>query len=240
LPINRPYSALNPDGSVTGIAPTLAKTIMGRLGVPEMEGVIATYGELVPGMQAGRWDFVAASLTITKQRCAQVKFSDPIVFEGSAIVSLRGSLPNQPQLVADLAKQKLVIGVQAGGANSRAALAAGVEQSNMLQFPNDAAVIDALVAKRIQVAFGAQSSLKIAYGMRNLDVVVTFPVADDPANGSGSAFRPTDTDLYDAFQRELRAMKASGEYLKVAREFGFDTPANLIQVTAEQACAAQQ
>jgi polar amino acid transport system substrate-binding protein len=232
-----PFSALNPDGSVTGIAPTISKQIMTRLGVPQMEGAIATYGELIPGMQAGRWDFVSASLTINKQRCSQVKFSDPIVFDGTAIVSLKGALPNPPKLIADIVRDKIVIGVQSGGANSRAALAAGVDQANMLQFPNDAAIIDGLLAKRIQVAFGSNSSLKVAYGMRNLDVVVTYPVADGPANGSGCAFRPDDTDLYDAYQRELRAMKASGEYQQIMKQFGFDPPPpEQLNMTAEQAC----
>lgn len=234
-----PYSALNTDGSVTGVAPTISKAIMTRLGVPEMEGIIATYGELVPGMQAGRWDFVAASLTINKQRCSQVTFSDPIVFDGTAIVSLKGALPNPPKLLAEIVRNKVVIGVQSGGANSRAALAAGIDQANMLQFPNDAAVIDGLIAKRIQVAFGANSSLKVAYGMRNLDVVITYPVADGPTNGSGCAFRPTDTDLYAAYQRELRAMKASGEYQQIIKQFGFDAPPpEQLNMTADQACEA--
>ena len=232
-----PFSALNPDGSVTGIAPTISKQIMTKLGVPQMEGVIATYGELVPGMQAGRWDFISASLTINKQRCSQVKFSDPIVFDGTAIVSLKGALPNPPKLLAEIVRNKVVIGVQSGGANSRAALAAGIDQANMLQFPNDAAVIDGLIAKRIQVAFGSNSSLKVAYGMRNLDVVVTYPVPDGPANGSGCAFRPDDTDLYTAYQRELRAMKASGEYQQIIKQFGFDAPPpEQLNMTADQAC----
>jgi polar amino acid transport system substrate-binding protein len=188
-------------------------------------------------MQAGRWDFVSASLTINKMRCAQVKFSDPIVFDGTAIVSLKGALPNPPKLVADIVRDKIVIGVQSGGANSRAALAAGVDQANMLQFPNDASIIDGLIAKRIQIAFGSNSSLKVAYGMRNLDVVVTYPVADGPANGSGCAFRPDDTDLYDAYQRELRAMKASGEYQQILKQFAFDPPLpEQLNMTAEQAC----
>lgn len=234
-----PFSALNPDGSVTGIAPTISKQIMTRLGVPQMEGVIATYGELVPGMQAGRWDFVSASLTINKQRCAQVKFSDPIVFDGTAIVSLKGAMPNPPKLLAEIVRDKIVIGVQSGGANSRAALAGGIDQANMLQFPNDASIIDGLIAKRIQVAFGSNSSLKVAYGMRNLDVVVTYPVADGPANGSGCAFRPDDTDLYAAYQRELRAMKVAGEYQLILKQFGFDAPPpEQLNMSAEQACEA--
>jgi polar amino acid transport system substrate-binding protein len=56
-----PGSVLNPDGTLDGLAPTFAKLIMGRLGVPDVQGIAATYGELIPGLQAGRWDFIAAA-----------------------------------------------------------------------------------------------------------------------------------------------------------------------------------
>src|SRR5262245_56503938 len=52
-----PFSALNPDGTLTGVAPTISQMIMRRLGITEMEGFIGSYGELVPGMLAGRWDY---------------------------------------------------------------------------------------------------------------------------------------------------------------------------------------
>jgi polar amino acid transport system substrate-binding protein len=231
-----PFSGLNPDGTLTGLAPTLAQAVMTKLGVPGMEASLATYGELIPGMQAGRWDFVAASLTVNKQRCEQVKFSDPIAFDGSTIVSLKGKLPNPPKLLADIVSQKLTVGAQAGGANSRAALAAGVQQTNLRQFPDDNAVIDGLVAGRIQVAFGANSSLKRAYSSRNMEFDVVFPVPDSPPPGSACAFRMEDTDLHEAFQKELRAMKLSGQYLEIARKFGFDTPPNLMERTDEEVC----
>ena len=44
-------------------------------------------------MMAGRWDFVAASLTITKARCAQVLFCDPLVYDGDVIVALKDTQP---------------------------------------------------------------------------------------------------------------------------------------------------
>ena len=231
-----PYSGVDPDGTLTGLAPALSKRIMGRLGVPEVAGVVAGYGELIPGMQAARWDFISASLSITKLRCGQVSFSDPIVYDGGSFVSLKGVLAKPPKLVADVVAQKLVIGVSAGGAIARFALDAGVSPANILQFPDNVAIIDGLVAKRIQVAFQNDASISPVYKQRNLDVDVTFPIADDPTSGSACAFRPTDTDLYAAFQQELRAMKASGEYLTVARQFGFDTPPALIPVTIDQAC----
>lgn len=231
-----PFSSLNPDGSLSGLAPTLAKLIMGRLGVPDVEGIVATYGELVPGMQAGRWDFIAAALAISKQRCAQVLFSDPVLFDGGSFVSLKGELADPPKLVTDLVAKKLVIGVLAGGAHARVAVEAGVDPANIRQFNSDVSTIDGLVAKRIQVAFGSNAGLSNVYKQRGLDVTVAFPIADDPENGSACAFRLADTDLHAAFQQELQAMKSSGEYLPIARQFGFDTPPELLFVTAAKLC----
>jgi polar amino acid transport system substrate-binding protein len=236
LPNQPPFSGIDPDGTLTGCAPAFAKLIMARLGVPQMEGIAATYGQLVPGLQAGRWDFIAAALSITKQRCEQVLYSDPLLFDGGSFVSLKGELAAPPTLVTDLVAQKLIIGVSTGGAHSRVALEAGVDPANIRQFPGDVSIIDALVAKRIQVAFGSNSSLSNVYRQRDLDLAVTFPIADDPSNGAACAFRLGDTDLHAAFQRELRAMKASGEYLPIARKYGFDTPPELIFLTSDTLC----
>jgi len=231
-----PFSGPAPDGTPTGLGPTLAQAIMAKLGVPAMTASVAAYGELIPGMQAGRWAFVAGLLSITKQRCDQVLFSDPVAFDGSAIVSLRGSLPNPPRTLADIVRQNLVVGSPAGGQNSRMALEAGVSQDNLRQFPDNNAIVDGLVAGRIQVAFGAYSGLARAYKARNVDFEVVYPVADSLPPGSGNVFRREDPDFHAAFQAELRAMKKSGAYLEIARSFGFDTPANLIDVTAQEAC----
>src|SRR3979490_647004 len=73
-----PFSALNPDGTLTGVAPTITQMVMKPLGITEIEGFIGSYGELVPGMLAGRWDFIATCLTVTQPRCQQVAYSDPI------------------------------------------------------------------------------------------------------------------------------------------------------------------
>ena len=233
-----PFSGITPDGKLIGMSPTLCQAIMTRLGVPEMEGTVATYGELVPGMQAGRWDFIAASLTITQQRCAQVAFSDPILFDGGSIVSLKDTITNPPKTVAELIARKLKVGVQSGGNHSRVLLAAGIEPANMLQFSNDVSIIDGLVAKRIQVAFASSSGMKNTYRQRKLEVDFTFPVADDPVHGSACAFRKQDTDLHSAFQEQLGLMKKSGEWQKLAASFGFDIPPEMANHTAEQLCSS--
>jgi polar amino acid transport system substrate-binding protein len=233
-----PFSALNPDGTLTGAAPTISKTIMERLGVPEMEGFIATYGELIPGMMAGRWDFVSASLTITPARCSQVKFADPLIYDGAAIIYLKGTDGPAPTKLADVAKLDIPFGVLQGGADLRATLAAGVSPANIMQFETDQATVDALLAKRMKYGLATHSALQTIMAQRNIQLEIVYPIPDDQARGSSCAFRPADTDLYDAYQKELRAMRESGEYLSIIRKFGYDTPPELMKITADQACAA--
>ncbi|MBX9758170.1 MAG: transporter substrate-binding domain-containing protein [Beijerinckiaceae bacterium] len=232
-----PFSALNPDGTMSGLSPAIARRILERIGVPRMEGAVATYGELVPGMFAGRWDFVAASLTITKERCGQVLFSDPMSFEGPCIVSVSEKNTAKPLTKADLIKMNVTVGVHQGGAQYRELLASGMPPDRIIQFAHEALLFDGLMAGRVQYLWAAHLPTQEIIKRRRAKVDMVFPVADATAPGAGNAFRTQDTDLHAAFQEELRAMKRSGEFLKIAEEHGFEIPADLLHATAEQQCA---
>jgi polar amino acid transport system substrate-binding protein len=233
-----PFSSLNPDGTLDGAAPSISKAILERLGITEIEGVVATYGELIPGMMAGRWDFVSASLTITKPRCTQVLFADPMILDGSALFYKKDA-PAAPKSVADIVKLNAMVGSQAGGADYRQILADGVPPGNIVQFPTDLAIVDGLLANRMPYALTANSALKAVIQQRKLtDLTIVYPVVDDPPKGSACAFRRTDTDLYDAYQTELRAMKASGQFADILKRYGFETSPDLLALTADKACAA--
>ena len=233
-----PFSALNPDGTMTGIAPTIAQRVMERLGVPKMEGVVATYGELIPGMLAGRWQFVAASLTITKERCSQVRFCDPLSFEGNCIVSMPEKNALKPQTMKDLIQGNVSVGVPTGGAQYRQLLAAGISPDNIRQFSPDTAMFDGLIAGRVQYLWASHLPAVEIARRRRIPFDIVFPVADSATPGAANAFRVQDTDLYDAYQKELRALKASGDYLTIANQFGFEIPPDLMNATAEQQCKA--
>ncbi len=237
FPNQPPFSALNPDGTVTGAAPTITKTIMQRLGIPGIEGFLATYGELIPGMMADRWDFVSAALTITKARCSQVRFADPIIFDGDNIVAVKNHPGAMPKRLSELAKGGFVVGAPAGGADVKALLAAGVTLDNIRQFTNDQSEIDALLAKRIDYGVMSPSGVRQMIKLRNVDLEITYPVEDDPPRGSACAFRPQDTDLYNAYVGEMRKMRASGELTAILTSFGYDTTMEQLSVSVEQLCA---
>ena len=233
-----PYSGLNPDGTITGLAPTVVQLIMGRLGVPKVEGIVAPYGQLIPGLQAARWDMIGAVLTITKERCQQVAYADPITDDGGAFGFIPSVLADAPKTIVEAGQKRLKIGILTGSYLAQKLQSANVPISDISQFADNPSLIDGLAAKRVQVALSTYSSLRDLKKARNNLFEIKYPIPDDPPHGGSPAFRPGDTELYQAFQRELKAMKKSGEFAKLAEQFGFDALPELLEMTAEQACSA--
>jgi polar amino acid transport system substrate-binding protein len=229
-----PFSALNPDGTLVGVAPTITKMIMNRLGITQIEGFLGGYGELVPGMLAGRWDFIASCLTVTQPRCQQVAYSDPITSDGRCIVTLKGQ--RGPKKISEL--KDYVVGLLGGGADFRLVQLRAVPLANLRQFPNDTALLDGLLARRFQAQFGSHPGIAEMIRRRGLEkeLEVVYPIEDDAISFAACAFRKDDTDLHAAFQRELRALKASGEFATAVSSFGFDVGDRLLNATPEQAC----
>ena len=231
-----PFSAMRPDGSMTGVGPTMARRVLERLGIPKMEGAIATYGELIPGMMAGRWDFIAAAMTMTKERCKQVLFADPMTFEGPCIVAPGAANPGRPQTIADLARLKVSVGALSGGAQYRQLVEGGVALDKISQFANENNMIDGLIAGRVQYLYVTHLLITEISKRRNIVFDVVFPVADAAAPGASNVFRSGDAEFHAAYQRELRALKATGEFQEIARQFGFEIPEGLTGATSERQC----
>lgn len=234
-----PYSGLNPDGTVSGFVPILVSWIMSNLGVPKIEGVAVSYGELIPGLQAGRWDMIAASFRLTKERCPQVLFTDPVTFDGGALAFVESDLPNPPRSLKELADSDLSIGLLQGTYLLGRMTDLGVPDARMSQYPDNPALIDALLAERVDIALSTNASLKLLLNQRPGAYETIYPLPEDPPVGSGPAFSRANADLHTAFNAELAALRDSGELDKLAAEFGFDPPPeNLRGVSAEEICAS--
>ncbi len=233
-----PASIINPDGSVSGQGPMTVQTIMKRLGVPKVNGIVATFGELVPGLQAGRWDMIGGVISVTKARCAVVQYTDPFEYNGLEIAYYANNVSPAPTSLADVIKRGLVVGFNSGSAYIAYSQSKGMSQDKIVQFKDTPALLDALQTKRVQVVVSDTGSLLLTpdqvqkYNFQHLD----YP-PDGPFLAGALAFRPSDKSLYDAFQKEFRSMKASGEFDRISKQFGFPPfPADLKNVTADEAC----
>jgi polar amino acid transport system substrate-binding protein len=62
---------------VTGESPEIIRAVLGKIGVKKIDSVLTEWGGLIPGLQAGRFDLIAAGMYITPERRQQVLFTDP-------------------------------------------------------------------------------------------------------------------------------------------------------------------
>src|SRR3546814_5731520 len=79
--------------------PEVAKAVLKKMGIPEVDGVLTEFGSLIPGLKAGRFDIIAAGMFITPARCKEVAFSKPSYGIGQAFLVKEGN----PQSLKDYA-----------------------------------------------------------------------------------------------------------------------------------------
>ncbi|TAL93779.1 MAG: ectoine/hydroxyectoine ABC transporter substrate-binding protein EhuB [Paraburkholderia sp.] len=232
-----PFAYTTPDGKVTGESPEIARKIFARMGVKKVDGVLTEWGSLIPGLRAGRFDVIAAGMYITPERCKQVAFADPQYQIQDTLLVLKGN-PKNLHSFGDIGKQPDVkLAVMAGAVELANSRDAGVKDAQLLQVPDTTAELQAVRARRADAAAGTTLTMKglAAKDADQVEAVAKF--TDDPRHtGYGAlAFRPEDTDLRDAVDKQLQAWLGTPDHLQTVAPFGFDKT-NLTTRSAADIC----
>ena len=219
-----PYGYATPDGKLTGEAPEVAKAVLAKMGITEVDGVLTEFGSLIPGLKAGRFDIIAAGMFITPARCNEVAFSEPSYGIGQAFLVKEGN----PASIADYAtiagNEDLKLAVMAGAVESGYAKKAGIGMGQLVMLPDQSSLVKAVQAGRADAA--ALTALSIAdMASKNDGVESTKPfgeVAGESVKGHGGfAFRKEDKDLYETFNAELKKFLGSPEHIALVTPHGF-------------------
>jgi polar amino acid transport system substrate-binding protein len=236
---NLPWSKLNPDGSLTGIAPLTVKAVVAKMGIPKIDATVVGYGQLIPGLLAGRWDMVGASLTITTERCSQVIYSDPFyrALELEWAGWLPGTVPNPPKSFVEMGQRFERIGITNGSMvpyMQRAIETAG-KKAELVQFTDPQLLIEGLLTKRVPIVTADRQTMQTLQKARGGFEI--GPVdSGAPNRGSGGAFRKEDVDFRDAFVAEQRALRKSGEIAKILKEFDYVYDEKFMNISGDDAC----
>jgi polar amino acid transport system substrate-binding protein len=236
-----PFGFATPDGKLTGESPEVVRAVMKKLGVAEIDGVLTEFGSLIPGLQAGRFDIVAAGMFVNPARCGQVLFSEPTYGIGQAMLVQEGN-PKQIKDYSSIAgNPDLKLAVMAGAVEAGYAADAGIGQSQLVLLPDQSSLVAAVKAGRADAA--ALTALSIAdMASKNEGVESTKPfgeVAGKSVTGHGAvAFRKDDTELQQAFNAELKKFLGSPEHLALVEPFGFGKDFLPTKTTAEL-CASE-
>ena len=106
------------------------------------------------------------------------------------------------------------------------------------QFENEMSMIDGLMAGRVRYLYVTRIWAADIIRKRRLNLDMTFPVADAVTLGASNVFRFQDADFRAAYRKAMDGLRESGEFLRIANQFGFEIPEGLVGATAESQCAA--
>lgn len=238
-----PYAYANPDGTLTGQAVEVARAVFAELGIPEMDGVLTEFGSLIPGLQANRFDAITAGMYVTPTRCEQVAFGDPEYQIGEGIVVPEGNpmgITSYEDIAAD---PEIRVGTGAGWLEYDYMIAMGVQDAQIVTFPDAPSGMAGLQANRIDVFTGTSLTMREIAGRTNgVAFVEDFeqPVIDgEPIISYGAAaFRIADADFRDAYNEVLAELKADGRLAEIIEPFGFGATELPGAMTSAEFCGA--
>ncbi len=219
----RPYG-FEEGGEATGEAPELAKEVFSRLGIDDVSFEVVEFSALINGLNAGRFDVIAAGMFVNPERAEQVLFADPDYCATTAFAVAEGN-PKGLSDFASVTSNGAALGVLSGAVEEGYATGSGVPSSQISTFQTTPDLFDALVAGRVDaVALTAITVREQVADLPGFEATAGFvPVVDGEEQlGCGAfAFRPGDEEFRDAFNDELVKMKAADEVLPIIERFGF-------------------
>ena len=236
-----PYSYATASGQLAGESPSVFKHVMGKLGVQEVDGVLTEWGSLIPGLKAGRFDAIVASMYVTPSRCEQIIFANPTYGIGEAFVVQSGN-PDGINNYGDAIAKNVKVAFVAGTAEIEHAEMAGMSRENRVIVPDFAAAVASVKSGRTAAAaFTSLTAKDLASKDDGIDRAepFTFEHNGRKYKGEGSfGFRTEDTSLRDAVNAELAKFIGTDEHIAMISEYGFDA-SNLPEKTAAQHCAGE-
>ena len=230
-----PWTMVTTGGEVSGAAPDLARAVLNKMGIKEIVASVSEYGAMIPGVQARRFDMVAAGLFIKPERCEAVLFSQPDLCDAESFMIKAGN-PLNLKSFADVASSGAKIGVVGGGTEEKLAIEAGVDRANIVVVPDPQSGAKLLQDGRIDVyALPVLSISDLLKKAEDPSLAMFAPVENTPIFCAGVAFRKQDGALRDAYDVALAEMKASGEFAAIIEPYGYSADAAM-QQTRENLC----
>lgn len=221
----RPYGFEDQQGEPDGEAPSVAKEVLSRMGITELDSVVVDFGALINGLNARRYDMVAAGMFINEERASQALFTDPDYCATTALAVAAGNPKRLTNFESVAASPDATIGVVTGAVEVGYAEAAGIPNERTRRFDTTPDVFDALTAGRVDAV--ALTSITVREQVANLQGFEAtegfIPVVngEEQLGCGGFVFRFEDKEFRDAFNEELLAMKEAGEILPLIDRFGF-------------------
>lgn len=221
-----PFGFVDDAGDPAGQSPAVAQAVFEELGIPEIQASPVNWDGLIPGLNANRFDVLAAGVFITPDRCEQVAFSEPTATSPEAFMVAAGN-PENIQHFEDFADNPdLMLAVLNGSVEQTYAEYFGVPEEQMELIGNQTAGYELLESGRVDAVSMLSVSHHYLLQERGGDFDVSepfFPVMDgnEEKGWGGLCVRQDETELLEEINRVIAEFTESGRLLELGEEWGF-------------------
>lgn len=242
-----PYGYQDENGELTGASVDIAKAVFAELGIDNVEGQLADYSQLIPGLQAGQFDVITSGMAINGDRCENALFAEPSMQYGEGLVVEAGN-PHGIESYEDIANNPDVTVVVMEGATEIEFLKQeGVDPDQITTAPDIPATFSAVQAGRADATTGTEMTVKMAFESADtddLELVESFeqPKIEGVPSYGAEAFNLNDQELRDAYSEKLNELKEDGTVAELLEANGFSEESNMVpagEVTTEQVCSGE-
>jgi polar amino acid transport system substrate-binding protein len=219
-----PFFAPLPDSDPVGCDIELVTTVLTDLDVGDVEFVLTTFEEMIPGLRSGRWT-VNSPMFVTVHRATLVDFSVPVWAIGDGFIVRRDDLRDFSSYESIADDGTIVLAVVADQVQHDTAVTAGVPLERIVVFATQAE------AARAVIAGGADASAStapgnFAYLQRADDHRLTSVVDRGDARQHNAAvgafsFDKATPEFSSAFNTALRSYLGSEHHLDMMSRYGF-------------------
>jgi polar amino acid transport system substrate-binding protein len=199
-----PHAFPKLDGGVQGFNVDLFTEVAKRMGRPiTMDS--ASFSGLVPALNAGRYDFLAAPVTVTKERAENLLFTEGYLYTAFQFGIKKGTVPITG--LADLRGKAIAV-------NKGSAYDAWAQQNaatygfTVQAFDSQPDAVQAVVAGRVYATLGGNTTVRYA-ATRVPMFVPDFTIAETRAHW-GAPFRLDNAALRNQVEGVLECMKKDG------------------------------
>ncbi|WP_449414370.1 transporter substrate-binding domain-containing protein [Pandoraea soli] len=198
----------------------LAEVTLRAIGVSEIEYVLTTFGELLPGVRDGRWD-MNVPIFISKEREEIVTFSVPVWALADGFVVRRGNPKAVTSYESIAARSDAILGIVSGTVQKDTALNAGVTAKQIVKFQSQHEAITALLAGKIDAySATAVGNREIVATNRELEAVGNEVSSNGSVPVGAFSFNKNNHTLINAVNDQLRKYLGSEDHRARMAKYG--------------------
>ena len=214
-----PYVIANPDGSITGFNIDLLNEVSKRLARPTPRIIDQQFAGIFAGLEAKRYDFIAAPVTVTRERAERMLFIESFLGSSYQLLTRKDAPPIEK--IEDLNGKTIAVNNGSAYDNwlteNQSKFTYSVER-----YGKNADAFQAVLAKRADAAMSGDGNVMYAASQNPL-MKASYRIQTGAL--FSWAFRHDDPDLRAQIERVVECLKLDGTVAKIYRNWFSEDPA---------------